>query len=120
MINRCAIMLVPQKLYFDWLKSNRSGREYDPEEYKPTIYLVSADIADEGQGEWEADGFKSIFRKELADWHADESTWPELTVENFKEWFLMTRIDYIEDMVEGELLFDDKNSVGTGPSGGRN
>ena len=120
MLNRIAVILVPKQPYIDWAVSVGVDKaKLAPETYKPTVFLVSDDIAGDGFGDWEKDGFKAVFKREMQEWHADESTWPELTEENFNKWFLISRMDIVEDMVGDKLLIDDKNNQ-DGVSGGRN
>ena len=108
MLNRNAIILVPKEPFIEWMRSVVDDIPFPESEHEPTVYLVPNALSREEFQEWKKDGFARIFRKELEAYCTDESTWPELSIENFKTWFILSCLDAVEDMVEDELLVDDK------------
>ncbi len=93
-INRSAIILIPQQPFFDWLFNveikihgvNNISKEEVLDDYN--VYLIKEIDLDEDLDKYLRKNFKKFFLIELSGWYTDESMFPKIMNYNtFKEWF---------------------------------
>jgi hypothetical protein len=89
-IERCVLMVIPKKPYFDWANSLQSTYAIiEPDDsLQPSSYLLP-DFEDEKDVEkYIKKRFRIIFDNELSAWTSNESEWPTIiTYKVFKDWF---------------------------------
>lgn len=97
-VNRGYIVVHPKQHYIDW--ANQFEDEFLMDEFsEPTVYLIEDDFFEDDQVL--KANFKKIFNNELIAVTEDESTYPEITLENFDAWF---------SYVLGTTVFDTQKS----------
>ena len=97
-VNRGYIVVHPKQNYIDW--ANQFEEEFFMDEFsEPTIYLIEDDFFEDEQVL--KGNFKKIFNNELMAVTEDEATYPEITLENFDNWF---------SYVLGTTVFDTQKS----------
>jgi len=108
MINRSAIILFPQDPFEKWINSfNIEGSDkISINDHESRIYLVPNFLEEDGLLNWLQDNYVLMFKKELKVWHDDESSWPELSADNFAHWFELTFVEMVEDLVGDQPLGD--------------
>jgi len=105
-INRNAIVVKPQKPFYDWIKFLDPGHTF-LRKSEGNIYLIH-EMDSIGQIEkWLKGNFERIFQNELNDWHTDENDWPQKRTFNlFKEWFDYEIHSMILDLEEADVTKD--------------
>jgi len=87
-IDRNAILLRPQKPFYDWLHTvypKDKGR--DPQD-ECNIYLIHEMGSNEVVIDWIKEHYDHLFANELNDWNTDEDRWPkDRTYAMFAAWF---------------------------------
>ena len=90
-IDRCVLVVMPQKPYLDWVHSlDEEGREYTLEDLREegTAYLIPTIEDIDKLDETLEDTYESIFAQELAAWHTDPDDWPTgRNLAMFRQWF---------------------------------
>ena len=97
-IDRIAIVVRPQKPFFDWLNV------MDAESFVFGMKEVNTYLVDEAEEEmesWLKQNYDSIFTKELFGWHTHEPDWPQKrTYGLFKKWFQIDVSTMVYDLVD--------------------
>jgi len=105
-IDRCMLMVIPKKAYFD--RANSLPRTYsiiEPEDtVEPSSYLLPDFDDEEDVEKFISKNFRVIFENELSAWTSNQSEWPiKITFKVFKDWF---------DIHVSTMVFDlGKNEV---------
>lgn len=113
-VNRTAISIVGKQPYIDWTRKHEADADSGVltvarvRPYGTAILLPEFELEEDVQ-EWIEDNAPWLFELQLAEWTAEESTWPQSRdVKTFREWFRVdihaTVIDEGEDEIEGEEL----------------
>ncbi len=106
-INRNAIIIKPQKPFFDWL--HYIYPDENPTTYctENNIYLIGEKNNNAEIETWIKRHFDKIFQNELNDWHTDETNWPQKrTFKVFQEWFNYELHSMILDLEDTEIIKD--------------
>ena len=106
-VNRSAFRLLPLEPFWHWLNTlpdaDLGGMTLGDLQQDANNYLVNpCDDADDVWGEIEA-RFEQIFAAELGDWCEDESLWPDLHPDIFREWFDIELSTVVTDLAHQEL-----------------
>lgn len=83
-VNRGYIIVRPKQVFIDWANRMEPDFEIDADG-EPTIYLIDEEFYDDEL--MLQQNFKRIFLNELDAVSDDESSFPEVKLEVFKEWF---------------------------------
>ena len=104
-INRHAIVVKPQKPYFDWIASiDDLFMTY--EESEVNIYLVTEEIDDLGQ--WLKRNYAKFFALELENEITDKKRWPKKrTYKMFQQWFTVEFSTMIYDLENNPVYKED-------------
>lgn len=89
-IDRCMLMVIPKKAYFDWVNSLQSTNSIiEPDEtVEPSSYLLPDFDDEEDVEKFISKKFRIIFENELSAWTSNQSEWPiKITYKVFKDWF---------------------------------
>jgi hypothetical protein len=105
-INRNAIVVKPQKPFFDWINFiYPESPVYDKEE--ANIYLIREMESNEAIEKWLKRNFDRIFQNELNDWHTAEEDCPKRrTFKIFQEWFSYEIHSMVLDLEETDVSKD--------------
>lgn len=99
-VNRGYIIIHPKQPFIDWAVSQ--DEEYELDEYsEPNIYLIEEDFF-EDEPVIKAN-FKKIFKNELNAVSDEEEIYPDITMENFEEWFSVILGNTVFDCEKGNL-----------------
>ncbi len=100
----CRVLLVRRnKPYIDWANSfEDDGPKYDEESNHSSAYLIPPFEQPEEVNEFITANFGAIFEEELSSWMEAPETWPEFSLENFREWFSVEYIDMVYDLIDPE------------------
>ncbi len=99
-VNRGYIIIHPKQPFIDWADSQ--DEEYELDEYfEPNIYLIEEDFF-EDEPVIKAN-FKKIFKNELNAVSDEEEIYPDITMENFEEWFSVILGNTVFDCEKGNL-----------------
>jgi len=87
-VNRTALVIKPNKPYFDWLNSIENLPD-DPDIYSDTDIYLLPDFDDLDQMQkWIKKNFDIIFCDQMNHWYTDESLWIQnRTFKLFTQWF---------------------------------
>lgn len=105
-VNRNALVVIPQKPFWDWLLT--VDEQFDLEEIEESgdfnVYLIPEfENEDEIVGYLEKN-FDQIFTNELMDWYSQEDLWPsERSWDMFEDWFTIEAHSLIYDMNKAPL-----------------
>lgn len=113
-INRCAIVLVPQQPFLDWILA------VDPEPIETltlqdvrddeSVFLVPAEFSDSTDHavQWVEQRWHQFFEFMLGEWFTDE-LWPDtLSLDMFRAWFTVQFHSSVWDMApETEVMHED-------------
>ena len=109
LINRCAVIVVPKLPFWEWVKKTGDVHDDQLHEVKKDVnmYLVP-DYETEPDmfgaiEKYIAKNFEGIFISELEAWYTDPGSFPEISYNNFKEWFELTPYTMIFDTVNKGL-----------------
>lgn len=101
-VNRSVFIVIPQEPFWHWLTtlpdSDLGDMTLADLQEDANSYLVDAcQNADEV---WDAieSRVEDIFAAELADWCIDESEWPDLHPDIFREWFAIELSSIVTDL----------------------
>ncbi|MCO6508091.1 MAG: VacJ [Snodgrassella sp.] len=106
-VNRSVFLLIPLEPFWAWLQNLP---DIDLEELSLEVlqqdanaYLTSA--REDANDLWTEveQRYQDIFAAELADWCEDESLWPTLSFDNFKDWFGVQISTVVTDLAQEEL-----------------
>jgi hypothetical protein len=89
-IDRCALMVIPKKPYFDWANSLQNTYSIiDPgDTVEPSSYLLPDFDDEEDVKKFISKQFRIIFENELSACTSNESEWPaRITYKLFRDWF---------------------------------
>lgn len=99
-VNRGYIIIRPKQTFIDW--ATQQDEDYFSDELsEPNIYLIEEDFF-EDEPVVKAN-FKKIFKNELFAISDDEESFPEITIENFENWFNYTLGNTVFDAEKGKL-----------------
>ena len=105
-IDRCMLMVIPKKAYFERANSLPSTYSIiEPEDtVEPSSYLLPDFDDEEDVEKFISKNFRVIFENELSAWTSNQSEWPiKITFKVFKDWF---------DIHVSTMVFDlGKNEV---------
>ena len=105
-INRCAIVLEPTEVYFEWTKRSPEGETQHELDWENTIYLIPD--MESGFESWLKRNYTAMFEHELDSWCTDESFWPEnRSFKSFKKFFKVSFHSMVFDMCKNSLMRDD-------------
>ncbi len=106
-VNRSVFILIPLEPFWHWLNglpdSDLSDLSLEDLQEDANSYLIDAcQNADEV---WAAieNRIEVLFAAELADWCEDESQWPDLHPDIFREWFAVELSSIVTDLSEAPL-----------------
>lgn len=126
-INRCAIILIPEQPFLDWIKA------VDPEPIAAltlidvrddeSVFLIPPEFADapEHAVQWAEQHWRQLFEFMLGEWFTNE-LWPEtLSLDMFREWFTVRVHTMVWDMapetpIEHEDWEDNDDDEDDSPS----
>lgn len=101
-VNRSVFIVIPREPFWYWLNelpdSDLGGPNLIDLQEDANSYLVDAcENADEL---WDIieERVEEIFAAELADWCADETHWPDLHLDIFREWFDVELSSIVTDL----------------------
>lgn len=99
-VNRGYLIIQPKQPFISWAKSQ--DETYELDEYaEPNVYLIEEDFFEDEPVL--KSNFKKIFENELLAVIDDIDVFPEITFENFEDWFTI---------VLGNTVFDcEKNNL---------
>lgn len=105
-VNRNALVVIPQKPFWDWLLS--VDEQFDLEEIEESgdfnVYLIPEFENEEEIISYLEKNFQQIFTNELMDWYSEEELWPqERTWETFEDWFTIEAHSLIYDLSKNPL-----------------
>ena len=105
-VNRNALVVIPQKPFWDWLLS--VDEQFDLEEIEESgdfnSYLIPEFESEDEIVAYLEKNFDKIFSNELMDWYSEEDLWPkDRTWEMFEDWFSIEAHSLIYDMVGAPL-----------------
>jgi hypothetical protein len=114
LVNRTAVTVVGKQPYIDWTRKHDADVNKGMltvarvKLYGTAILLPEFEVEEDVQ-EWIEENATWLFELQLAEWTADESTWPAVRdIKAFREWFRAdihsTVIDEGDDDIEGEEL----------------
>jgi len=114
MINRHAVILIPQQPALDWLieidPTAKGQLTLEAIQDEPDIFLIKE--ADEGEAEalrWVEKNWRIFFDHFLEGWVTDESMFPKnLSLKMFKQWFAVRYHSMIWDLEKAPLLVTDE------------
>jgi len=103
-IDRNAILVRPQKPFYDWLKAvYPTDKDHDPKD-ECNIYLIHEMGSNAEVLEWVKENFDHLFANELNDWYTDEDRWPaDRTYAMFAAWFSVELHSMILDLEEDPI-----------------
>lgn len=111
-VNRTAISITGKQPYIDWTRrhdADASSGMLTVSRAKPygTAILLPEFELEEDVQEWIEDNAEWLFEFQLAEWTAEQSTWPQTRdLKTFREWFRVdihsTVVDEGEDDLEAE------------------
>lgn len=94
------MIVSPKQAFIDWAISQ--DEEYDLDEFsEPNIYLIEEDFF-EDEPIVKAN-FKKVFKNELYSVSEEEEDFPEVTIENFENWFSYILGNMVFDCEKGKL-----------------
>ena len=101
-VNRSVFIVIPNQPFWNWLSSlpgtDLGGLTLEDLQEDANSYLVDAcQNADELWTEIES-RVEEIFAAELADWCEDETQWPQLHPDIFREWFDIELSSIVTDL----------------------
>lgn len=111
MLNRSAVIIGHEEVFYGWLKAAGMSEAVIDERKKfavRAVYLIPAcHHADEIE-EVVEDLFEEIFRRELSCWQPDETVWPDTgDFTLFTRWFTVEGISVVEDVARGSVTEED-------------
>jgi hypothetical protein len=99
-VNRGYIIIRPKQPFIDW--AIKQDEEYELDEFsEPNVYLIEEDFF-EDEPVIKAN-FKKIFNNEIYAVSSEEENFPEITLENFEEWFSYLLGNTVFDCEKGKL-----------------
>jgi hypothetical protein len=105
-INRNAIVVKPQKPFFDWINFIYPESPVNEKE-EANICLIREMESNEAIGKWLKRNFDRIFQNELNDWHTAEEDWPKRrTFKIFQDWFSYEIHSMVLDLEETDVSKD--------------
>ena len=106
-VNRSVFLLVPLEPFWAWLQSlhdiDLEQLSLDILQQDANAYLTSASEDIDNLWVEIEQRYEDIFAAELADWCEDESLWPDLSFENFRNWFGVQFSTVVTDLAQEEL-----------------
>ena len=107
MINRCVVIVRPNKPYLQWADSVNDGGLLPSFDGEKTAYLLPSNQMDhDGQLTIEQ-CYEGLFESELANWHQIEQQWPaERSYAMFRQWFTVEWHSVVEDLCADPVLDD--------------
>jgi hypothetical protein len=113
-LNRTAVSIAAKQPYIDWTRRHDADAAKGMltvarvKPYGTAILLPEFELEEDVQ-EWIEENASWLFELQLAEWTAEESTWPSTRdIKTFREWFRVdihsTVIDEGEDDIEGQEL----------------
>lgn len=91
--------------YADWANSfDDDGPGYGVSEAGPSAYLIPFFENLDEVKEFVSENFEAIFEEELAAWMEAPETWPDFTLENFRDWFSVEYIEMVYDLTDPESI----------------
>lgn len=101
-INRQLMILKPKQPLIDW--NNRLSKPYplklENVRKDCNAYLIPELDDEEESLAFVYDHYRNFFEEELLSWYLDARAWPELTLENFKEWFDIEFHSFVGDFLD--------------------
>ena len=101
-VNRSVFIVIPNEPFWYWLNSlpdsDLSGITLEDLQDDANSYLV--DACENADALWEEieNRVEEIFAAELSDWCEDESLWPDLHPDIFREWFDIELSSIVTDL----------------------
>lgn len=108
MINRSAVIIIPQQPYLDWASTVFGDGQIPEFEDGETVYLIEP-VDDETHFKKIIKGiYKELFDLELEAWCTNEKQWPEnRTFEVFNKWFKYKLHAVVEDLIDEPIENED-------------
>ena len=107
MLNRSAVVIGHEEAFYGWLKTTGIAAATIEERREiagRVVYLIAACHFPEEIEEVVADVFEEIFRRELASWQPDTTTWPDTAdFDLFTRWFTVDGVSMVEDCGRGPI-----------------
>lgn len=105
-MNRSLLLIRMKQPFIEWIKKCDPSSPL-PEELinKNTIYLIE-DIPFQAEEELEKvikKHYKEIFTDQLNGWYTDESLWPAINLNVFKEWLHFEHIEEGIDLLKSKI-----------------
>lgn len=113
LLDRSAVVVIRKLPFFEWVrdgdpKNQRSIEEISiAESIDPTVYLVPAYWNEDDQDQIVRHFFDLIFESELEVFYPNRDVWPEITWENFVEWFDVQFLAPVIDLVDAPLVAEE-------------
>lgn len=99
-VNRGYLLVRPKQAFISWM--NEVDDEFGKIEHcEPNVYLIEDDFFDEEP--LVKTYFKKIFLNELYAISEDDSQYPEITEENFENWFSLEFGTTVFDLMKSDL-----------------
>jgi hypothetical protein len=107
MLNRSAVIIGHEEVFYGWLKAAGMSEAVIDERKKVAaraVYLIPGCHHAEEIDEVVEDLFEEIFRRELSSWQPDETVWPDTgDFAMFTRWFTVDGISVVEDVGRGSV-----------------
>jgi len=101
-VNRGFIIVEPKAPFFEWTTQFELDLYFDENDgVEPTVYLIQEDFVDDELVVEQ--NFKKIFKSELSAITEDETDWPKISFDLFKEWFSYRLGSMVMDLEKGKL-----------------
>lgn len=102
-VNRGYMIVKPMKAFIEW--ANKNDEDYsDLTDNEASVYLIEEDFYDNDP--ILKSNFKKIFLNELMSVSEDEGSYPEITLENFKNFFQIEMGSTVFDAESKGLVAD--------------
>ncbi len=101
-VNRGYIIVQAKQPFFDWANQFEDDIYFSAEDdVEPNIYLIEEEFMDNDPVIQQ--NFKKIFTNELSMITEDETEFPDITAENFANWFNVTLGTTVMDTLKADL-----------------
>ncbi|MBN2525735.1 MAG: hypothetical protein JXR76_05015 [Deltaproteobacteria bacterium] len=109
-VNRYAFILRPKGPMLDWIQSLPEGNAFslaEIEQQDHNVYLIEESDKPEFINDYLRENFKDFFLEHLSEWHTDDAHFPEISYENFCNWFEVVESTAVIDLGKSKLLTEE-------------
>jgi hypothetical protein len=113
LLDRSAVVVIRKLPFFEWVRDGDPENQRSIEEISiaesidPTVYLVPAYWNEDDQDQIVRHFFDLIFESELEVFYPNREIWPEISWENFVEWFDVQFLAPVIDLVDAPLVAEE-------------